>query len=134
MHENNGLLLWSTIHLNGREQFEHSSKRFLWCYSDTKELRVWNDMSVRNHDRIVLLWKNYFLALLSNTYTSNQDMAKEYAHATEDCKMLLVPTKIKKCISYKLRVTVRISSPLFFLFIFLAEYLFQLNEKSRNVS
>ncbi len=31
------------ILLNGREQCEHSSKHLLWCYSDKKELRVWND-------------------------------------------------------------------------------------------
>lgn len=31
------------IVLNGREQCEHSSKLLLWCYSDKKELRVWND-------------------------------------------------------------------------------------------
>lgn len=120
------------ILLNGREQCEHSSKLFLWCCSDKKELRVWNNTSVRNHDRIFFFWKVYLLTLLSNTYTSNQDMAKEYAHATEDCKMLLVGRQ--KCISYQLRVTVKISSPLFFLFIFLAEYLLQLNEKSRNLS
>lgn len=117
------------ILVNGREQCERSSKHLLWCYSDKKELRVWNDMGMRIHDTIFTFGTislHYFML----QYTSFQVMVKEYAHATEDRKMLLVERQ--KSISYQLRGTVRIFCPLFFLFIFLTEYILQLNGESRN--